>query len=108
MDNRELDALLTQRLADAPVADDGFTDGVRRRLQSHRRRRRATLLVAAIAAAIPVASIGTIDLSAVVTAPQIVAMMMLAAVCAVVWIATESREASLTRGVDAAERPAPN
>ena len=95
MDDRELDAFLTQRLAEMPVADEGFTARVRRRLENHRRRRRVALLAAASTAVIPVASLNATDLSAMVTVPQIAAVMMLVAACAVVWIATESREASL-------------
>jgi hypothetical protein len=49
--------------------------------------------MAASTAVIPAASINTAELSAMATVPQIAAVMMLVATCAVVWIATESREA---------------
>ena len=97
MDDRELDAFLTQRLAETPVADEGFTARVRRRLENHRRRRRVALLAAASTAVLPAASLSAADLSAMSTVPQIAAVMLLVAACAVVWIATESREASLAR-----------
>jgi hypothetical protein len=94
VDDSELDDFLMQRLADVPVEDEGFTDRLRQRLRSRRRRRRTALVAAAITAAIPAASVGTVDLS-LATVPEMFAVMMLVAVCAVVWIATESGEARL-------------
>jgi hypothetical protein len=91
----EFDASLASHLQDADLPDQGFTRAVAARIERHRRRRFLALAgagavggaMAAITASlwpVPVASFPAIS------PESIVAVLILVAVCGLVWIGTES------------------
>lgn len=94
MTDEELDAWLTRGLQEEVLPDRGFSDGVLGRLRRHRQARRLTL--AAVAA---VATAGSLLAAAVspagarmpdVSVGDLVATLILAAACSLVWLATEA------------------
>src|SRR5687767_4380655 len=90
----ELDAYLISSLHEPALEDRGFSVAVSERLTRHRRRRRAILAgVAAIAttgvAAVMAWSPLPVFASPLLTPETVVAALILAAVCSLVWIATE-------------------
>jgi hypothetical protein len=94
MDDKQLDAFLTDQLADSALPDHGFTQAVRQRVRGHRHRRRAVLACAGVlATALAVALPGTTDMARVFLAgpSTVVSLMVLTAACGLVWIGTESR-----------------
>lgn len=99
MNDAEFDAYLARRLEDAELPDDGFTHAVIARMARLRRRRRCALAsavaVSSVAAAIgallaPAPRLSLPDL----TPAGVVATLLLAGACSLVWIATESRPAA--------------
>lgn len=89
-DDEAVERWLTSALVDEPLRDDGFTTAVLDRIHRRADRRRTLLTIGWVAAAIPVfTSIpGASVLWASVTPASLAAMMMLSALCSLVWIAT--------------------
>lgn len=79
----EFDAFLKRELDEPPLPDHGFTQAVTARIERHRRSR-LWMFAAAIAIAAPFFPF------AAVTAETVVATLILATICSLVWIGTES------------------
>jgi hypothetical protein len=101
-DEDELDRFLTSALDEPPLPDAGFASGVSERLRRHRRRRRWAV-GAALSSGTVVTMLGLYfsppGFDAASTAsPQAVALaLVLAALCSLVWIGTESRTRPVIR-----------
>jgi len=96
MNDAEFDAYLARRLEEPELPDEGFTCAVTAGLAGLRRRRRWAL-AGAVAASSVSAAIGILLAPAPplalpdVSPAGVVATLLLAAACSLVWIATESR-----------------
>src|SRR4051812_10928068 len=101
-DEERLDPFFASRLDQPALPDDGFTRAVTVRLSRHRRFRRLVFASGA-AAATTIAAVawhqspGPLLSLAHLTPDVVIAMHLLAAACAFVWIATESPFSSIVR-----------
>jgi hypothetical protein len=96
----EFDAYLTAQLEEAALSDHEFSRGVVARMAAHRRRRRLALGGAGVVASIVAAVVLLLSPASVTAVPAmtpegIVAMLLLVALCSLVWIGTESSPLTL-------------
>ena len=96
MNDQELDAFLTNALDVAPIPEREFTSALVERLQRHRRRRQiavgVALALSTVAAAVALyLSPASLQIAADASPAGVVAGLVLATLCCLVWIGTESR-----------------
>lgn len=89
-DDETVERWLTSALVDEPLRDDGFTTAVLDRIHRRADRRRTLLTIGWVTAATAVfASTPGASVSwASITPASLAAMMMLSALCSLVWMAT--------------------
>ena len=88
------DRMAAQFAGDEELPDDGFSGAVVARIHLHRRRRRRILSVAMSATAVGIAVAmawmpGLAEVAQVITPVNAIAILVLAAACSLIWIATE-------------------